>query len=382
MGSAPSGDRARPPDPISTTKHSDTFAQASMLIGQELEVHEFLERLLEILLRHAAATRGYLVLQSTDGPMVEVAAHRVGDLIEGPTVRSRIPGDHPDLCIPALSYTLRTHEVLALVDPASDHRFRSDSALRERSPRALLCLPIGRPSATNGVLVMESDTFSHAFDVDSVEALRVLSTQAIAAIENVRLSSDLGSLADDVANLRARAAALTAQAETDPLTGGAIRNGLQAGFQAPMKALGAAPAGGETRQVGVLFCDLDGFKSVNDRHGHAVGDVVLREVASRLRRVVRTGDIVARVGGDEFVILSVDVPTSELTAIADRALLELRRPLSVPDGPRITISASIGVARADVDALGSIDDVDAVLEIADQAMYRAKHAGKDQVAHT
>ena len=109
---------------------------------------------------------------------------------------------------------------------------------------------------------------------------------------------------------------------------------------------------------------------------------MLREVASRLRRVVRTGDIVARVGGDEFVILSVDVPTAELHAIAERASQELRRPFDLPSGPRVSISASIGVTRAALDTLVSIDDVDAVLQIADQAMYRAKNAGKDQVART
>ena len=229
---------------------SDAFTQAGRLIGEELEVHAFLERLVEILIRHTSATRGYLVLQTPEGPLVEVAAHRVGNDIDGPAIRSRLPSHHPDLCVPALNYSLRTREVLALVDPSGDHRFRSDARLHERAPRAMLCLPIGRLSATNGVLVMESDTFSHAFDADSVEALRVLSAQAIAAIENVRLTSDLGSLSDDVTHLRERARALTALAETDPLTGVANRPGMQSAFQAAMKALAAHTEPSAERQLG------------------------------------------------------------------------------------------------------------------------------------
>jgi diguanylate cyclase (GGDEF)-like protein len=367
-------------EPAST---ADTLVEASLLIGQQLELHEFLGRMLEILARQANASRGFLVLQSPDGPRVEAAVHRDGDMLVVAPPTAGALDQHADLCVPALSYVLRTRETLAVVDPAADRRFRQDERLRNRAPRAMLGLPIGRPGGVHGVLMLESTTFTHAFEPETVEALTVLSTQAIGAVENVRLTSDLSSLADDVAHLRAKAAALTSQAETDPLTGVANRAGLKAGFHAAMRA--AAERHGDDderdRQLGVLFIDLDDFKAVNDRRGHAIGDAVLSEIAARLSRIVRADDVVARVGGDEFVIVSVDVPTDELHAISDRALYEVSRPVDVPGVAKIGVSASIGVARVSLESLESLDDMDEVLKLADEAMYRAKNAGKNRVAH-
>jgi diguanylate cyclase (GGDEF)-like protein len=133
-------------------------------------------------------------------------------------------------------------------------------------------------------------------------------------------------------------------------------------------------------QVGVLFCDLDGFKQVNDSHGHASGDLVLAEVARRIRAAVRADDVVARVGGDEFVVVSVGVSNHELHAMADRVLEAIAEPIEV-EGTRASVSTSIGVGRADLGHVTTTDDVDALVDVADQAMYRAKHAGKNRVDH-
>jgi diguanylate cyclase (GGDEF)-like protein len=377
---APAATPARPAD-------EETFAEATRLLGEELEVRELLERLVEILVRHAEASRAFLVLESGSGPMVEVAASLADGVVDVVPLPAPEMDAHESLCAPAVHYALRTRTVLSLPEPAGDRRLRGDAALRRRAPRALLCLPIGRATGARGVLVLESDHAGHAFEAGRVEALRVLSEQAIAAIDRARLTSDLSSLAGDVAELRTTAAVLASQAETDPLTGVANRLGLEAQVGSSIQAAHADAADrrrpaepDDPLQVGVIFCDLDGFKAVNDTHGHAAGDLVLAEVAERLRAAVRSDDIVARVGGDEFVVVSVGVTEDELHAVADRLVHELARPVVGADGT-LPVTASIGVGRADLDHVTTTDDVDALVQLADEAMYRAKQAGKNRVDH-
>ncbi len=111
----------------------------------------------------------------------------------------------------------------------------------------------------------------------------------------------------------------------------------------------------------LLFCDLDRFKPVNDEHGHHVGDEVLRQVANRLAATVRAGDVVARTGGDEFVVLAHGATDLQAADLVLRIEAALREPFTV-DGAVIGLGISIGVARAD----GPLSD--SVLASADRAM--------------
>ena len=119
--------------------------------------------------------------------------------------------------------------------------------------------------------------------------------------------------------------------------------------------------------VTVLFVDLDDFKGVNDEHGHAAGDDVLREVARRLRRVVRSMDTVARLGGDEFVIVCEGMDGATTDAIVERIHEALEVPM-LAGSAQVTIGASVGVARSADPELEASD----LLSRADQDMYRVK----------
>ena len=126
--------------------------------------------------------------------------------------------------------------------------------------------------------------------------------------------------------------------------------------------------------VTVVFCDLDGFKEVNDTLGHDTGDLLLVEVARRLNGQLRAGDTAARFGGDEFAVVIDDTEPSEAMALAERLLASLRQPFVV-QGREILARASIGIAHSSEDAL----DPDLLLSRADIAMYAAKAAGRDRV---
>jgi diguanylate cyclase (GGDEF)-like protein/PAS domain S-box-containing protein len=156
------------------------------------------------------------------------------------------------------------------------------------------------------------------------------------------------------------------EAHTDPLTGLVNRRALERTLES---AISRAQARG--RCVAVLMLDLDGFKAVNDRHGHAAGDEALREVARRLRRCVRERDLVARLGGDEFVVVLTDLGPAPPDAAGDtveRVRAALAEPIAIDHGTEVGLRAAIGLAGFPADGA----TVAELLSVADRGMYAAK----------
>jgi len=130
----------------------------------------------------------------------------------------------------------------------------------------------------------------------------------------------------------------------------------------------------EHTRLAVMYMDLDGFKRVNDEHGHEAGDVVLQTLARRIQRCIRASDTLARIGGDEFVVLLQDVHDEQAAMqLAEKFNAEVRRPIPLPDGGEGYVSLSIGIAVYPQHGT-SADDLS---EHADQAMYQVKKGGKN-----
>ncbi|KQR42789.1 sensor domain-containing diguanylate cyclase [Acidovorax sp. Leaf160] len=166
---------------------------------------------------------------------------------------------------------------------------------------------------------------------------------------------------------------LAAAASTDQLTGLPNRRAL-------MATLTRMLAYGQRQQASVLiaFIDLDGFKAVNDRHGHDVGDQLLIAMAERLQRALRAEDIAARLGGDEFILAGMGSPSGGADPVTqggwtDRIAEATRGRFALPGATLDYPGASVGVVTV---APGAVQDAQEALRLADQAMYRIKQARK------
>jgi diguanylate cyclase (GGDEF)-like protein/PAS domain S-box-containing protein len=172
----------------------------------------------------------------------------------------------------------------------------------------------------------------------------------------------------EIALARERIATL---AYSDPLTGLANRTSLGPSLE---QAVQRSRRRGS--KLAVIFIDLDGFKPINDLHGHDAGDALLVEVAKRLRAHLRASDLLARLGGDEFLVVLEEVTElAPVEIVAKKLLGEMRRPFDLP-GAQVGVTASIGISVFPDDAA----DGATLMKHADSAMYAAKQAGKDCLA--
>ena len=172
----------------------------------------------------------------------------------------------------------------------------------------------------------------------------------------------------DVSDRKANEAQLSRDAMTDPLTGLANRRGFEAevGRWLKQRAIGQADC--------IAVFDIDHFKRVNDGHGHAAGDAVLQVFARVLRNVVRQGDAVARIGGEEFAAHFPATSVDQALAICERLRTEMSRQTTITGGEPIRVTVSGGVASFTDEGLAR------ALKQADQALYAAKRGGRDQMA--
>lgn len=163
-----------------------------------------------------------------------------------------------------------------------------------------------------------------------------------------------------------RAVLAQQQADTDPLTGIANR-------RSAIRVGEAAVAADVDVPFSVLVLDVDHFKTINDRFGHSVGDVTLVRIADVARHQLRAGDFIARMGGEEFVLLLPGAAADVASAVAERVRAAIQQDVRRPDGRPVTVS--LGVAQRHPE-----DDFDSLLNRADRALYEAKTGGRNRFA--
>jgi diguanylate cyclase (GGDEF)-like protein len=248
----------------------------------------------------------------------------------------------------ASGQAIAADELVVLEDYPNNPRALPQMA--ESGVQASMSAPVWRNGAVCGSLSVASRRPGRRYGADERDVLVAFAKHASLALTDARNHSDA-----------------VHRALHDPLTGLPNRSLLLDRLIQAQERTARSPGA-----VGVLFLDLDGFKTVNDSLGHGRGDELLVAVAKRLEDVLRSGDTAARLGGDEFAILVEALDAErEATLVAERIMLALREPFTL-SGHEIAVRASIGVATA----RGPGGDL---LRDADLAMYQAKAQGRDRV---
>ncbi|MEY3572164.1 MAG: hypothetical protein RJA77_79 [Pseudomonadota bacterium] len=207
-----------------------------------------------------------------------------------------------------------------------------------------------------GSLGLQALLIAIAFSVVLLSAFGYVLSRAYRVIDNNEV------------HLHRENSALSERANQDPLTGLPNRAGLTQLLSASMSRADAS----SSASLAVCFIDLDGFKPINDTHGHETGDKVLQSVAGRIRAIARQGDYLARLGGDEFVLVVHGLENIwEMEPVLSRLMHTMTTPLTI-GSLTIRLGLSAGVALYPQDA----QDLATLLDRADQAMYQAKHGGK------
>ncbi|MFN2381086.1 MAG: putative bifunctional diguanylate cyclase/phosphodiesterase [Guyparkeria sp.] len=198
---------------------------------------------------------------------------------------------------------------------------------------------------------------------NGVEPDQFVLVSAVHVVDEEGLSAHFVLLCTDISRQKRDQQSLHHEARHDGLTGLANRSAFQENVDAAL-----ARARRKDSLLAIMFLDLDGFKSINDRHGHERGDQLLQEVARRMRRVVRAGDAVSRLGGDEFTLLLEDVDgPADVVAVAEKLRAAIEQPMPLED---VTLHARMSMGASLYPGNG--ETADDLLARADLALYRVK----------
>jgi diguanylate cyclase (GGDEF)-like protein/putative nucleotidyltransferase with HDIG domain len=314
-------------------------------LGQTLDLSEMLPQTVEHLGRMMPVTSAAIYLE-IDGELTARAAH--GPLAPLLVRRSFTPGEGH------IGWAFLHGVTVVNEDPRTDLGQPSEEDDTGVLPRAAALVPLGDDAGRLGMLALYADEPA-AFTDDHRRVLDSAAAQLARALRNAL-----------------RYEAIQRSSLTDSLTGIPNSRFLYLRLEQEL-----ARAIRSTAPLTVAVMDLDGFKGVNDQHGHQAGDFVLRRLAAILCETLRTGDTVCRYAGDEFVALLPETTVEEAEAVLSRLKDRVRSTgHELPDGTVVTVGISVGAAAFPDDG----SSLEELIHRADKAMYRDKTAGRELAA--
>jgi diguanylate cyclase (GGDEF)-like protein len=356
-----------------------SILHASQSLAEELRLEGLLNRMMAILMENAGADRCVLMLAE---PRRWVAKAESRTSWPGP---SRLPDPDieslPDaLPLTLVHYCIRTRQQVVLADASADRTYRKDPYFSASAMKSVLCLPLALRGELLGLVYLENNLMTGAFTQSRRRVLDLLSGQMAISIQNAEFYTHLEDMVDQRTGeltqvnerLQQANAELQQLSTTDGLTGVANRRCFDDFLEREWirHARRQWP-------LAILLCDIDHFKLYNDTHGHLAGDDCLIRIVGALGTAAgRAGDLVARYGGDELVVVLTETGEIGLSAVIDRiqervASLEIPHAASPVDR---FVTLSIGACWGIPAGVGWCEAV----AIADRALYVAKARGRNR----
>jgi len=236
--------------------------------------------------------------------------------------------------------------------------------------QSILYLPLFKEQEVVGILTVQNER-EHAYSADIIEMIEAIASFTAIAVENARIMISLNEANRTIAGERETFEQVAKEsswlADHDSLTGLYNRRFLERVLDENIRL-----ASLNHQSIAVFFIDLDNFKKVNDEHGHDAGDCLLVSVSKRLLKAFRDNDYVARVGGDEFIVVAPGLKEGDATVqLADKLIASFQEPSSA-SGASISIGISVGIAFFPDHGKNSRE----VIDRADEAMYSVKRSSK------
>jgi diguanylate cyclase (GGDEF)-like protein len=336
---------------------------ARLLAGRDQLVHE-LAALLEVSEAAGRATDevelarilGDRMCRAAKADAVLISRWDEGSMSLHELWRHGIQGDQPpaDLTNSPIRRAVLRDGRTTSVDVDGREHAAEQAHLRAMGGRTLILVPLTAGGRTMGIVELIAMSAPRVLEAAELQTVEAMATLGATGLEKVRLLEQLRSAAD-----------------MDLVTGVHNHRYLQERLRQEV-----ARSARSHSPFGVLMLDLDNFKPVNDRHGHSDGDRVLHNIGAAIKDHVRTSDVVARYGGDEFVVLMPDTPAEHAELVAQRVVAGvLQGGHAMSDGSEVTVGISAGLAVYPAHGRTSA----MLLQAADAAMYAAKRSGGRQV---
>ena len=326
-------------------QEAETLRQAGSVVAATLRQEEAIERILVQLERVVPYDSASVQLLG-EGYLEIVGGRGWPDPAAVVGMRFPIPGDNPNTVV------IQERRTLILGDAPSIYAaFRQGPHMHIQS---FLGVPLIVGDQVIGMLAVDHSK-PNFFTPDHARLVAAFADQVALAIQNARLFSEVQQLAS-----------------TDGLTG---LNNRRHFVELAKREFGRARR--YQRPLAAIMMDIDHFKQVNDTYGHAAGDQVLRVIAERCRKAVRDIDILGRYGGEEFVVLLLETDLDGACHVAERLHTAIiSQPIHTGEGLELYVTASLGVAQKDENTIS----LEMLIARADQALYVAKHKGRNRVS--
>ena len=295
-----------------------TIIKATHAISGEIKLEGLLKKLIYILLENAGAQKVYYLLKKDEKYIIQAEGNVEGNQIE---VMKEIDFENTgSLPNKIIYYVEHSKDSIILDDASISEKYINDPYIIDKKPKSVMCMPVLSKGNLLGILYLENNLIEGAFNNERIEIIKIISSQLAISLENATLYTNLErserqirehhdqleeliekrtiKLKEEILERKKAEKLLKEMATHDNLTGLANRKLFQSEFNYSLELSKA-----NKLSLAIVFIDLDGFKTINDTFGHDSGDVVIKTVAQRLLKTVRTDDIVSRFGGDEFVII-------------------------------------------------------------------------------